>query len=273
MSKEREIDGKFKKVYKINENFFSRIDTEQKAYILGFFYADGCNSIITELNKCVSFTQLEQDVDILNKIKIAMESTNILYEIIQKSNGKKKYILDIYSKKLSEDLEFLGATPNKSLTLTFPTENIPKELMHHFIRGYFDGDGCIWNGKPKRMLVKDKSKTSGFRERLVHNVKFTFTGNIYFIEPLQNFLIQELGFKKTKLNFSKSKDLTNSTCDKVCTMEYSGRGQIKKLYDYMYNNATIYGNRKKEKFEIINCAFVEKSANEISLNAENPLEL
>lgn len=272
MNTKREMDGQFKKVYTINENFFEIINTEEKAYILGFFYADGCNSIGEYSSRYIIFTQLEQDVDILNKILVAMESSNILYEVIQKSNGKKKYILNICSKKLSEDLESLGATPNKSLTLTFP-EAIPKNLMNHFIRGYFDGDGCIWDGKPKRMITKDKTKASGFRERLVHNVKFTFTGNIYFISALQNFLMQELGFNKTKLNFSKAKDPNNNTCNEVCTMEYSGRRQIKKLYDYMYSNATIYGNRKKEKFEIINCAFAEKSANEISLNAENPLEL
>ena len=45
-------------------------------------------------------------------------------------------------------------------------------------------------------------------------------------------------------------------------MEYSGRGNIKKLYDYMYKDATIYGERKFKKFNEILCALDEKSSSE-----------
>lgn len=81
------------------------------------------------------------------------------------------------------DLCNLGCIPQKSLTLTFPT-CLPENLMASFILGYFDGDGCVWNGKRKKMLVKDSSKKNGYRERIVHNVKFTFTGNSVFIQGL-----------------------------------------------------------------------------------------
>ena len=83
--------------------------------------------------------------------------------------------------------------------------------MSHFIRGYFDGDGCIWNGKRKKMIVKDSSKKSGYRERIVHNVKFTFTGCIDLINSLQDLLVEKKVVKnKTKLNLSKAKDKENS---------------------------------------------------------------
>lgn len=93
----------------------------------------------------------------------------------------------------------LGAVKNKSLTLIFP-DFIPDRLMSSFILGYFDGDGCIWNGKRKKMIVKDSSRKEGFRERIVHNVKFTFTGCVSFIDPLQKYLIK-IGIvkRKTKL--------------------------------------------------------------------------
>lgn len=109
------------------------------------------------------------------------------------------------------------------------------------------------------MTVKDKTRPSGFRERIVQNVKFTITGNMTFINSLQDELVQMLGFKKTKLNFSKAKNANNSTCDKVCTMEYSGRKQMQSFYNYMYEGASIWGNRKRLKFEEI-CAFKEKSS-------------
>lgn len=134
---------------------------------------------------------------------------------------------------MCKDLTNLGCFRNKSLTCTFPTF-LNASLIRHFIRGYFDGDGCVWIGKRKVMTVKDKTKDCGFRERIVQNVKFTITGNITFINALQDKLVQILGFKKTKLNFSKANNPNSSTCDKVCTMEYSGRKQMQAFYDYMY---------------------------------------
>jgi len=270
---ERNLDGTFKRIYKVDENYFDHIDSEEKAYILGFFYADGCNSIDeNSYSHEISFTQLEQDIDILEKIKKSMKSEHPLYKIIQKSNGKVKYKLSIKSRKLSDSLYNLGGINNKSLTLKFPDESLfaNKSLIRHFIRGYFDGDGCVWNGKRKKMTVKDSSKPEGFRERIVHNVKFTFTGNYDFINMLQDYLVKCLGFKKTKLNFSKAKNPNNNTSENVCSMEYSGRKQMKTFYDFIYTNATIYGNRKFNKFNEIFCASEEKSSEDTSLIAETP---
>ena len=69
----------------------------------------------------------------------------------------------------------------------------------------------------------------------------------------------------TKLNYSKAKKSKN-----VCTMEYSGRKNIEKFYHYMYDNASIFGNRKKLKFEEINCALNEKLLSETRLIAGKP---
>ena len=234
-------------MHKFNHNYFKTIDTEEKAYILGFLYADGYNS-----DKQVVISQLEQDVDILEKINKALDADNQI---------KRK--LDMCT-----DLTNLGCFRNKSLACTFPTF-LDKSLVRHFIRGYFDGDGCVWIGKRKIMTVKDKTRPSGFRERIVQNVKFTITGNMTFINSLQDELVQILGFKKTKLNFSKAKNANNSTSDKVCTMEYSGRKQMQSFYNYMYEGASIWGNRKRLKFEEI-CAFGEKSSKDTQLIAGTP---
>lgn len=254
-------------MYEVNHQFFDEINTEEKAYILGFMYADGTNQERIDSENYISFTQLEQDKDILEKINICMESNYPLYETIQESNGKLKYKLSICSQQLSDTVNILGATPRKSLTLKFPNKNIFKseDLIRHFIRGYFDGDGCIWDGKPKIMTVKNEKKPGTTREKLVHNVKFTFTGCFEFIDELQNYLIEKLNFKKTKLNFSKAKETKH-----ICTMEYSGRNQIKKLYDFMYKDASIFGNRKKFKFEAINCALDKKLLSETRLIAGKP---
>ena len=254
----RNSEGKFSKAYKVNELFFDKIDTEEKAYVLGFIYADGCNT----LAKTIKITQLEQDIDILYKIQKAMKSNHVLGSEIQSTNNKVKKILNIYSPKLSEALNNIGVVHDKTNVLKFPTF-IPKDLMRHFIRGYFDGDGCIWSGKK---TYRDYIKKDGsLSKRLSWNTKFTFTGCESFIEPLQNYLVDNININKTKLNFSKRKK--DST---TCTMEYSGRGNIKKLYDYMYKDSLIYGNRKRIKFEEIICANDEKSSFETGLIAGKP---
>lgn len=265
--------GQFVKMYEFDENFFEKITSEEQAYCLGFWYADGCNMMRKDNPKerVISVTQLEQDVDILDKIKVVMHSTHNYVKTVQKTNDKIKYRLDICSYKLSEDLIKLGCTPNKSLTLKFPDNNIiPEKYFRDFIRGYFDGDGCIWEGKPKISIYNDKKGIP--RERFIHNMKFTFTGNFNFIDKLQDYLVEKLGFKKTKLNFSKAKNPNNNTSENVCSMEYSGKKQIEKFYHYLYDNATIYGNRKHQKFVNIICADSKKLLFETRLNAENPLE-
>lgn len=253
------------KKYNYNENYFESIDSERKAYILGFFYADGYNS-----DRQISFTQRDEDVDILEKIRSEIGNENQIVKVLHPLNNKLIDTLTYSSKKMCEDLTKLGAFRNKSLTLKFP-DFLDSKLMSHFIRGYFDGDGCVWNGKRKKMTVKDSTRESGFRERIIHNVKFTFTGNYEFINILQDYLVS-IGIvsKKTKLNFSKAKNKNNNTSENVCTMEYSGRKQLKNLYNFMYSEATIYMDRKKLKFEEIFCASGEKSLEDTSLIAGTP---
>lgn len=109
--------------------------------------------------------------------------------------------------------------------------------------------------------MKFKSRPNG---RIIHNVKFNITGNIGLIQGIQNYLIKTLGFNKTKLN-TRHKDVPN-----IVTLEYSGRGNIKKFYDLIYKDATIFCRQKKEKFEEIFCALDEKSSSETGLIAGTP---
>lgn len=247
-------------IYEVDPLFFKEISTEEQAYVFGFACADGYND-----ERFLKLTQTEPGLDIIPKIREVMRSNHPIVET-KTSTGKKMFSLQINGIDLCKDLTELGCPRAKSLILKFPKDEVPEDLMHHFIRGYFDGDGCVWVGKRKKMIVKDSTRKSGERERIVQNVKFTVTSSKNFIEGLQDYLVQKLGFKKTKLNFSKAKE-THSHC----TMEYSGRKQMKTFYDYLYKDATIYMDWKKAKFEEI-CAFNEKSLNETQLIAETPLE-
>lgn len=260
MEIKRNEKGQFERIYDIDDYFFKDIDTEEKAYALGFWCADGNVQVMENGSYRLSVTQVEQDLDILEKLKKALKYTNPSYCITEPNgNRKRKYCMNIYNRRLVSDIMRQGCPINKSLTLVFP-KSVPEHLLHHFIRGYFDGDGCIWCGKPHLFTSPTTGKT-----KFIFNTKFTFTGSLYFIPELQEYLIKKLGFNKTKLNRSSSKPNT-------CTMEYSGIKQCKKLYDYMYKDATIFGKRKKAKFEEIICANREKLRLETRLIAENSLE-
>ena len=251
-----------KRKYTLNETFFSSISSEEQAYCLGLLYSDG--SVHKQKSTwIIQFTQTENRKNLVELFNTLIGSNKSVYSKIQ-SNNKITYFCSVSSKIMGEDLIKLGCTPSKSLTLKFPTF-ISTELMPHFIRGLFDGDGCIWEGKRKKMIVKDKNIKSGKRERIIHNVKFTYTGNVQFVSDLQKYLYSKLSLTKlTKLNFSKAKSTKH-----ICTMEYSGRRNIEKLYHYMYDNATYYEENKFLKFKTI-CASVKKLTEDTSLTAGTP---
>lgn len=226
---------------KINENFFKEVNNEQVAYTLGLLYADGW----IENGHTFGIEMLEYDKDILEQIKFAMHAEQILKSRVQKVNGKTKYIFRVHRSTMVHDLVNLGCTERKSLTLQFPDKSIiPEHLFHHFIRGYFDGDGSVSEGR---------------------NVKVNFTGNVNFILDLRNHLSKCTQLKANKPNFGKCKETHH-----FCTMEWSGRGNAKKLFNYLYKDATIYGKRKYNKFIEIICALDKKLSSELRLIAGKP---
>lgn len=145
--------GERNKRYSCNQLFFETIDTKEKAYILGFIYADGCNNEdIGRLDVSISV----DDIEILNLIKKNIEYTGPIRECKYLTvNGKSRIRVDlcINSDKLSRDIKNKGCMAKKSLILDFPDENqVPEILVWHFIRGYFDGDGSLMLKSPQASL-------------------------------------------------------------------------------------------------------------------------
>lgn len=204
------------------DNYFEKIDTEDKAYFLGLLYADG------SINKNgITISLQEDDLHILEYFKNKLDLTNNLYFVKkQDDNHKNQYCLSVYSSKLSKDIINKGCIPNKTMTLKFPTEEqVPNHFIHHFIRGYFDGDGCI-------SLQKDGKYI------------FNICGTEQFIIKLQEILIKECNLNKT--NIRKPKKKTGN--DITSVLVYSGNRQLLKIRDWLYKDATVYFHRKKDKF-------------------------
>lgn len=210
--------------YHFDEHFFDNVDTEDKAYFLGLLYADGC--VQSDRSRITLFLQ-KRDIDILEKFKKCLQHTKRLKYTKAKDFKGLPYVsqpqfgLVIDSRIMHTALLKLGCIPRKSLILTFPSEtSVPKYLYQHFIRGYFDGDGCIY-------LSKDKKR-----------VAFELVGTRDFMTGIQTILIQSIGLSQTKLKQQ----------NKIYYLVYGGRNECLKIRNYLYQDATVYLNRKYNKF-------------------------
>lgn len=221
--------SELKRKYPIVEDFFDIIDTEEKAYILGLLYADGYNQ--TERNS-VSIGLKEDDKEILEKMTELIQPTKPLL-CLNLSNARKRvgfenaqnqYRLVIANKHISERLVELGCGKAKTHNLIFPTEEqVPSHLIRHFIRGYFDGDGSVSGDKQKQI---------------------SFVGTVNFLKPLQQILMEELGFSETKLD-RRHKERDNE----IRSLRYCGINQCIKFRDWLYEDVTIFLKRKKDIFD------------------------
>lgn len=122
----------------IDELFFEQIDNEEKAYWLGFLFADGFQNgqeMIVNLSV--------KDKLHLEKLKEALKSES---EIRERNEINPQVTLRVSSKKLCADLDRHGCVKCKSYIVKYPGHLEPN-LERHFIRGVFDGDGCIYRGK------------------------------------------------------------------------------------------------------------------------------
>lgn len=209
--------------YSINENYFENIDTECKAYYLGFLFADGHNG---ETNNKVTITLKNNDEYILRFLLKEIESDSIItHRSGIKSNGEVSgySILNLCNKKISKDLINHGCMGNKTFKIIFPT-TIQPDLLHHFVRGYFDGDGCIYISK-----------------KIPSNMNLNFVSNKVFLNGLQESLIRELGLNKVKIGSNKHTD------ERIGNLTYSGRNNCVKLRGWMYKDATTFLTRKRDK--------------------------
>jgi len=197
------------------------------AYVLGFFAADG-NMIRTKGGGFYIGFRIT-DVVVLHLMRQAMGSTHTIGEKIRRNPREKlQYSLQIGSRKMFEDLQKYGMTPKKSHSLALPA--IPDEYVSHFIRGYFDGDGCIYF---KRLQFADRKNP-----RWILQSVFT-CGSKTFLMDLHT-LLKKYGVNGGSIrNKARGYDLSLSHKDSLA------------LYSLMYDTISttdLYLPRKHEKF-------------------------
>jgi hypothetical protein len=206
-------------------NFFQNIDNQTKAYILGFTHADGSVRL-----KGIKYQIQEQDKEILTYIKNSLKATYTVKSYPAKKvtiMGKKCQsngyaILTLFSRETTRQLRELGFEDNKTFSIGFP-HYIDDDLIRHFIRGSFDGDGGI-------TFYTDK------RYNRINGEAF-ICGNSIYIDELKLFF-EARGYTPTARQMGKIK-----------VLRFFKHEELKSLYDFLYEDADFALNRKKKKFE------------------------
>lgn len=143
--------------------------TPEAAYVLGFFAADGCMYHSRNGGHSTGGLYIDlssTDYQLIKTVKSIMRIKNKIerHDRSKEGNHQPKYQLRLVNRKAYIRLLQLGFRPAKSLTLQFPS--VPAKILNHFVRGYFDGDGCIYRGQKRSRTRILTTFTSGGRQFL-----------------------------------------------------------------------------------------------------------
>lgn len=245
----------------IRHNFFSKIETELQAYLLGFIASDG--SINDERHTLVIHIN-EKDIEIFKLFKVISPQAYVQvckgYEsnaTVRKRKVKNQGSIRLYiaSKLLIEDLHNLGIVERKTYKeLNIPSQ-IPETLVIHYIRGYFDGDGCITYS-----IRKPNPKN--------REVNYRVTGRFEICGKTSSIF---LDFQK----YLPNTYLTYLKRDNMYRLETSSRNNIACIFHLLYDNSNFYLKRKYEKFnhyvntEVTQLIAEHRNAQEVNVNESN----
>ena len=197
-----------------NINIFDNIDTEEKAYWLGFIFADGYVS--NEYRSEISLKR--SDFEHLYKF------TNFIDCNREISIDKYRCRFSFGSKHTVKRLIELGCVPRKSLVLKFPKIDI--SLYRHFIRGYFDGDGSI---------------TVSSREDVFYNQAILASGSESFIISIIDIIKNSILPEYNQIPY-KSKNAN------IYSITFKNK-YFYTFMDWLYKDATIYLDRKYRRYK------------------------
>lgn len=204
----------------IISDYFSIIDSSDKAYILGLLFTDGNVSKMGNKSGRIRLQLQAQDKDILEKIKIIL---CIDSELIFDSRSNGCYSLEFSDEQIFNDLSKYNIIPNKTYEIQHIPTNIPHEFKRDFIRGLIDGDGSI-------SFDTTKSK----------DVTINFTSYHQTIVQELRDLIDELICKKehNKIYFTSAWHCS-----------WRGYNQVLNILDILYKDSNLYITRKYELYQ------------------------
>lgn len=200
----------------LNQTVFNKIDTDAKAYWLGFLTADGSISPRGEIWLGLQL----RDRDHLERFRSFLETT-IPVRTTHKPRGYTSTTccyISVHSLPMCADLVRLGVYPRKTQTLSaLPT--LPSHLFGSYLRGVFDGDGS-W-GIPN----------------YIGAIVWRLAGNREYLLHVQELMVNTLGLSRTKL-------INHHTTPYIAYLSYCGTRQVSKIAQWMYGKSTIHLDRK-----------------------------
>lgn len=204
------------KTYRVNRDYFAKIDTPTKAYLLGLIYADG------NIHKD-SFTLALQEPDkyILEVIGKELGWNGTLnFRPRQRENRQDVWALRIYDHEFCSQLRQWGVIPRKTTQLKFP-EFLDKSFAYDFIHGLLDGDGCIHISKKSQLFV-------------------SLAGAPQMTKDLQKLIADDLGIKTNR----RTRDDSKGTV--VFMTHRHAIGFLVRMYSR--SKCPFFLTRKKNKF-------------------------
>lgn len=218
----------------INDNYFDIIDTENKAYLLGFILADGS---LSEKEKRICINNSIDDLEVIELIQKEISPlTKIYHKFSQQGVKIRKEQIQIrfnshhmYNTLVNK----YNIKPRKTYDseFQFNFENIPSNLIHHFIRGYFDGDGSVSFYKYNNTIFFNFSFVFNSKN-FTNQVAKIFENKFQIKSVIKKYIGKTANWLSLRFNYNRNR--TN---------------KIKEIYDYLYNNSNIFLTRKKIKFE------------------------
>jgi len=217
--------------YTWNDNYFETIDTIEKAYWLGFLYADG--NVFFQKSKSeqggtkgarIEFSLKKDDKYMLYNFINSIDGNMPIKDRIVRLKGKEYDSSRVFvnSVKMANDLIDNGCVPCKSLLLKFPS-CVPEDMLSHFIRGYFDGDGCV----------------VFYRENQLKQFNVSMLGTMEFLTGVQQYLHSK-GIDSMSLKTHPTK--------RMSMLILFGIANYKKFFDVIYDHKTYYLERKYNLF-------------------------
>jgi hypothetical protein len=204
-----------------NSTFFDTIYTEEKAYWLGFFYADGY--LAKNRSTLKIDLSVRDDLHLQRFANIFQAKVRIYERSPDKRNGKvyASATCIIVCTYLWNALIEKGVKQGNTLSEDISVfEHIPGNLLHHFVRGVFDGDGSVY-----------RHKSGG--------LGFSFVGSYPFMEHLRAVLVASVGLSVTKLG----------KMGKLTHLRWKGDGASECFKNWLYRDATVWLERKRDVFD------------------------
>jgi len=229
----RKLGLKKPEKYIYNVDYFEKINTEDKAYWLGFIFADGYISQgkgHSELGIELAYTDIEHlkkfnkclngNLEILHKVNDHTKDNFI------KTNQTESCVIRLQRNKIVNDLKQYGINNKKTYTDNYISDLIPKNLVKHFIRGFFDGDGNVWFDKEKNKQLR----------YTIYNASYT----------LLNDIREELFSKGIYSQIIEDKRNLYRKTTPCYHLVVGGIANAYNFYNYLYDGANMWLDRKYE---------------------------